>query len=236
MPYFSLSGDDRLDRLGAEALKHLGGFLLYGRYPTTVAFTPTWQSQTAHQGGPGFRAQVAGDVSDVGGPLIKTPDEVRTHINLVDARVRSLNDDIHANVTSSSFLRDWDAFGKSWSDFRDTNQSLTHLVTTGLGTVDRQTDAFEVQVNDWRDALTREAPGGHFRTGPNKTPSAGWPWWAIVGVTLAGVGGLAYLAWKIQNAEAHAVRHAVGLDLDPEPQHDYAPRPQGFVGMPIYAP
>jgi len=150
----------------------------------------------------------------VSGPLITTPQEVRDAMGQVDASVKSLNADVQANVTRQSFRDGWDAFKRSWDAFVQGNQSLTAMVTTGTGTILRETESRRLDLVGWQSAYQREtgrlatasAPGA-FQVTPEVKPSSSpsffaklfkigdLPTWMSVVLVLTSVGTVVWVGY-----------------------------------------
>jgi len=147
----------------------------------------------------------------VSGPLITTPQEVRDAMAQVDASVKSLNADVQANVTRQSFREGWNAFKASWDVFVQGNQSLTAMVTTGTGTILRETESRRLDLVGWQSAYQREtgrqatvsAPGA-FQVAPPEVKEPGFfdkfklgnlPTWMNVVLVLTSVGTVAWVGY-----------------------------------------
>lgn len=142
-----------------------------------------------------------------------TPDEIRAKMsqlnvefNTLDATIRSQPQVNPAFLTSwNAQLADWRAFVANTTSVLDNPLSSAGNFFTSTRVLDRQLEEYRFKLIGWSQAFRLQNPNA-VPAGPQpqlppvpQTPppaSGGLPWWVTSALTVAAVGGVAYLGYR----------------------------------------
>jgi len=148
--------------------------------------------RTATQKGPRPNAVV--------GALIVSPSAIQDKMRQVNSQFQTMDAEVKLNATRPEFLTAWGEFRDNWQKFFDDHQSLTKILLTGTGTLDRKTTDYQTQLATWYEALQKENPNARLVFPPPLPPTAppngsSVPWWGISALTIVGTAFFSYIAY-----------------------------------------
>jgi hypothetical protein len=147
-----------------------------------------------------------------------TPSTAKDQISQLNVDYGNLDREIKMKSTSPQFLRGWNDSLSKWMAFYADNQAYLSITPINVDEKLRQTDQYRQVLVGWRGAFAKET--GSSPVSPdvvkpptdNKTAPGYWdsavdyfrektkldiPWWAISGLTVAVIGGIAYVGYSV---------------------------------------
>ena len=192
---------------------------LPGDAPLPLGFASSWQTST--QSGP--RAQV--------GAIIQTRASVVDAIRTLDADYACFDITMRTNQVDAPFLQSWDQKLRAWKQFVADNPDSPLMYATGTGNLLRHVDEYRTTLVAWDRAFRERYPAAVSSCPspappspqpgllgvPDQTPEkpSELPWYVTSALTVAAVGGVAYLAYATykyvtdRTKDVEYVRHEI---------------------------
>ena len=140
------------------------------------------------------------------GALIVSPTAVQDKLRTTNGQVQALGTDILSNLgaltdaNAKNFVTTWTDFSDNWQKFYDDHQTLTKILLTGTGTLDRKITDYQTQLLAWSNAFEKQYPNARRSAPPPLPPTSppngvSVPWWGISLLTLLGTAALGYISY-----------------------------------------